>query len=93
MNTIELSPKFEVKYAIGNKSFVYASATRGYRSGGYNFQMFSNLIQSQIRSSMMSELMKNMGGGGNGVRPTPSRSAAGMPALRKHDRREPSYLV
>ena len=81
MNTIELSPKFEVKYAIGNKSFVYASATRGYRSGGYNFQMFSNLIQSQIRSSMMSELMKNMGGGGNGVRPTPSRSAAGMPAF------------
>ena len=81
MNTIELSPKFEVKYAIGNKSFVYASATRGYRSGGYNFQMFSNLIQSQIRSSMMSELMKNMGGGGNGGRPAPSRSAAGMPAF------------
>ena len=81
MNTIELSPKFEVKYAIGNKSFVYASATRGYRSGGYNFQMFSNLIQSQIRSSMISELMKNMGGGGNGGRPAPSRSTAGMPAF------------
>ena len=80
MNTIELSPKFEVKYAIGNKSFVYASATRGYRSGGYNFQMFSNLIQSQIRSSMMSELMKNMGSGGNGGRPAPGRSAAGMPS-------------
>ncbi len=66
METLELSPKFELKYAIGNKSFVYASATRGYRSGGYNFQMFSNLIQSQIRSSMMSELMKSMGGGGSG---------------------------
>lgn len=43
--------------------------------------MFSNLIQSQIRSSMMSELMKNMGGGGNGGRPAPSRSAVGMPAF------------
>ena len=30
---------------------------------------------------MMSELMKNMGGGGNGGRPAPSRSAVGMPAF------------
>lgn len=91
METLELSPKFELKYNIDNKSFVYASATRGYRSGGYNFQMFSNLIQSQIRTRMMSELMKSMGGGnpgggtggGNtGSRPIVSRSApAGMPSL------------
>ena len=77
METLELSPKFELKYAIDNRNFVYASVSRGYRSGGYNFQMFSNLIQSQIRSSMMSELMKSMGGGnsGGGMGSTP----AGMP--------------
>lgn len=85
MHAIELSPKFELKYAIGNKSFIYASATRGYRSGGYNFQMFSNLIQSQIRTSMMSELMKNMGGGtGNDSRPVTSR-ASGMPSFETPD--------
>lgn len=77
METLEFSPKFELKYAIDKKNFVYASATRGYRSGGYNFQMFSNLIQSQIRSSMMSELMKSMGGGGSG---SGSGNAPSMPS-------------
>ena len=85
METIELSPKFELKYTIDPDNFLYVSASRGYRSGGYNFQMFSNLIQSQIRSGMMSELMKNMGGmGGNGnsgSRPIASRSSSGMPVL------------
>ncbi len=62
MNTVELSPKFEIKYTSGKNAFAYASVSRGYRSGGYNFQMFSNIIQSQIRTGMMSELMKNMSG-------------------------------
>ena len=63
METLELSPKFELKYNIDNKSFVYASATGDTAREATNFQMFSNLIQSQIRTRMMSELMKSMGGG------------------------------
>ena len=80
METIELSPKFELKYTIDSDNFVYASASRGYRSGGYNFQMFSNLIQSQIRTGMMSELMKNMGGGMGGNSHAGAQVAAGSRA-------------
>ena len=82
METLELSPKFELKYTLGTRSFIYASASRGYRSGGYNFQMFSNLIQTQIRSSMMSELMKSMGGsmGGGGNTGSNQSGSSGMPA-------------
>ncbi|MFR1235275.1 MAG: TonB-dependent receptor [Barnesiella sp.] len=66
MNTVELLPKFEIKYTFAKSAFIYASAARGYRSGGYNFQMFSNLIQAQIRTDMMKTLMDNMPGmGGN----------------------------
>ncbi len=65
MNTVELSPKIEIKYSSGKNAFAYASVSRGYRSGGYNFQMFSNIIQSQIRTGMMSELMKNMSNKGS----------------------------
>ncbi len=93
MNTVELSPKIEIKYASGKNAFAYASVTRGYRSGGYNFQMFSNIIQSQIRTGMMSELMKNMGNmGGGGGRPTAIRnsgmgggSSMGMPSTEPID--------
>ena len=80
METIELSPKFELKYTIDSDNFVYASASRGYRSGGYNFQMFSNLIQSQIRTGMMSELMKNMSGGMGGNSHAGTQVAAGSRA-------------
>lgn len=67
MNTWELLPKFELKYMPDDKWFVYASVTRGYRSGGYNFQMFSNLIQDQIRTKIMEEGMSHIPGGGGSV--------------------------
>lgn len=52
-STTQFLPKFELKY-IHNRDFMtYLSIARGYRSGGYNYQMFSNLIQSQMRSRTM----------------------------------------
>lgn len=69
MDLWEFSPKIEVKYAIDKDIFSYASVTRGYRSGGYNFQMFSNIIQEQIRIRMMKELMGSMGGGNRAGNP------------------------
>lgn len=57
MHTVELLPKFELKYDIGDKYFFYGSIAKGYRSGGYNVQMFSNLIQSQLQTKTMEGLM------------------------------------
>lgn len=43
-----LLPKFALKYAFNKQNNVYATVSRGYRSGGYNVQMFSDLIQKQM---------------------------------------------
>lgn len=60
MNTWELLPKFELKYKFNSRYFIYASVARGYRSGGYNFQMFSNIVQEQLRSKMITEILNKV---------------------------------
>lgn len=51
---VQLLPKFALQYDFNNnKSNVYASVSKGYRSGGYNYQMFSELLQSSLRNDMM----------------------------------------
>ncbi len=51
---VQLLPKFALQYdftsGAGN---VYATVSKGYRSGGYNIQMFSELLQSSLRNDMM----------------------------------------
>ncbi len=50
---VQLLPKFALQYEWGNRHNVYLTATRGYRSGGYNVQMFSDLITGLLRNSMI----------------------------------------
>lgn len=51
---VQLLPKFALQYDFNNaKSNVYATISKGYRSGGYNYQMFSELLQSSLRNDMM----------------------------------------
>ncbi len=58
---IESLPKLTVSYRlpINNDSRVYASVAKGYKSGGFNTQMFSDVLQQRIRGMMgLSELYK-----------------------------------
>lgn len=50
---VQLLPKFAVSYEWSKGNNVYLTATRGYRSGGYNIQMFSDLVTVALRNSMM----------------------------------------
>lgn len=45
---VQLLPKFSLKYDFDKHNNVYASVSRGYRSGGYNIQMFSDLLSGQL---------------------------------------------
>lgn len=45
---VQLLPKFSLKYDFDPRNNVYASVSRGYRSGGYNIQMFSDLLSGQL---------------------------------------------
>ncbi len=49
-------PKVSLKYDFGETGNIYASVSRGYRSGGYNVQMFSDLLKKEMRRQMMSAI-------------------------------------
>jgi outer membrane receptor protein involved in Fe transport len=46
----QFSPKFTLNYELAADSRVYASVSRGYRAGGYNFQLFSDVLQSELET-------------------------------------------
>lgn len=56
---LQLLPKFALQYEWQKGNNVYATVSRGYRSGGYNVQMFSDLVQSELKNSMKSAMVKN----------------------------------
>lgn len=58
-NYVQLLPKFAIQYEWNKKNNVYATVTRGYRSGGYNIQMFSDLSQTGMSRSMMLAIMES----------------------------------
>jgi len=46
---VQLLPKFALKYDFNKQNNIYATVSRGFRSGGYNIQMFSELLQSALK--------------------------------------------
>lgn len=53
-------PKVSVTYNLKN-SAVFLSVAKGYKSGGFNTQMFSNFLQQKMMTIMKDEAMKLMG--------------------------------
>jgi outer membrane receptor protein involved in Fe transport len=47
----ELLPKFTIAYNLPDAR-IYASASKGYKAGGFNAQMFSDVLQQRVRSIM-----------------------------------------
>jgi len=64
----QVLPKLALKYQPVETAFVYLSASKGYKTGGYNEQAFSKLLQNSLMESLMRNAMKMMpprpGGGG-----------------------------
>ena len=46
----QLLPKVALSYQISPRQLVYASLAKGYRAGGYNLQMFSDIFMTEQRS-------------------------------------------
>lgn len=49
-------PKIGLTYRLNNGSNVYTSWAKGYRAGGYNFQMFSDVLQTEISKASKKQL-------------------------------------
>lgn len=48
----QLLPKFGLTYLIDDmQSNVYATVSKGYRAGGYNIQMFSDILQTELNTN------------------------------------------
>lgn len=48
----QLLPKFGLTYKFDDGSNVYATVTKGYRAGGYNIQMFGDIIQGDLQKAI-----------------------------------------
>ena len=48
----QLLPKFGLSWTIdNNRSNIYATVSKGYRAGGYNIQMFSDILQTELNAN------------------------------------------
>ena len=74
-------PKFALKYDFSPTSMIYLSASKGYKTGGYNEQVFSEVLQIALAESIMRNSMSGMpggmfpGGGGPGGMPGAGNSS------------------
>lgn len=59
---LEVLPKVAVSYNIGDRqksgwcANVFATVSKGYRSGGYNTQIFSDILQNKMMNGLMGDL-------------------------------------
>jgi outer membrane receptor protein involved in Fe transport len=56
----QLLPKVSFKYEYTPRTFIYLSASKGYKAGGYNVQMSADLMQSQMQYDMMNQFVPSM---------------------------------
>lgn len=49
---LELLPKLSVVYTMPDRGMFYGSFSKGYKAGGFNTQMFSDVLQSQLMYKM-----------------------------------------
>jgi outer membrane receptor protein involved in Fe transport len=54
-NFYELIPSFSIAYQIPQGN-IYVETSRGYKTGGFNTQIFSDILQNKLRNDMMKEL-------------------------------------
>lgn len=51
----QLLPKVSLRYQCTPSTFTYLSVAKGYKTGGYNVQMFGDLVQAQAKYDLMSK--------------------------------------
>lgn len=52
---LQLLPRFSIQYKL-QESNIYATISRGYRSGGYNIQQFSGALQRLMQADIMQDV-------------------------------------
>lgn len=55
MDFLELLPKFAANFSTGVGE-LYVAASRGYKAGGFNTQIFSDILQNRLMAAMMEDM-------------------------------------
>ena len=53
---IQILPRFSALYEAADGLFVLANVSKGFRAGGFNTQIFSDILQNQTMTAMMKDL-------------------------------------
>lgn len=53
---LQVLPKFSALYEAGSGFFAFATVSKGYRAGGFNTQIFSDILQNQTMNALMRDL-------------------------------------
>ena len=51
-NFMELLPKLTARYSINSSNNLYLTTSKGYKAGGFNTQMFSEVLQRKVKDKM-----------------------------------------
>lgn len=52
LSFFEILPKLALQYQLETRGHLYLSAAKGYKAGGFNTQMFSDVLQQQLMNKM-----------------------------------------
>lgn len=75
LDYLELLPKFAVNFTTGVGD-LYATVTRGYKAGGFNTQIFSDILQNKFKGALMDDAMAAMGRPATPSEPSPYDAAS-----------------
>ena len=53
---VQVLPRFSVFFGAGGGFFAFATVSKGYRAGGFNTQIFSDILQNQTMNALMRDL-------------------------------------
>lgn len=56
LNSLVILPKISAQYAINGNASAYATISTGHKAGGFNTQIFSDIMQNVLMNDMMSDL-------------------------------------
>jgi len=56
----EVLPKVALQYNLRDDAFIYVSASKGYKTGGYNEQSFSDILQNAMQEALENKMPPGM---------------------------------
>ena len=75
LDYLELLPKFAVNFTT-DAGDLYATVTRGYKAGGFNTQIFSDILQNKMKNGLMADAMSQAGRPSTPAEPSPYDEAS-----------------